>query len=44
MGVPTSDHIIFIPFVLLVGIAIGWILGAKAARQQMADRAKRLKE
>jgi uncharacterized protein YneF (UPF0154 family) len=44
MGVPTSEHIIFIPVVLLVGIVIGWVLGGKAARQQMADRAKRRSE
>lgn len=41
MGLPTSEHVIFIPVVLLVGIVIGWILGGKAARQQLADRAKR---
>ncbi|HSO31013.1 MAG TPA: hypothetical protein VLT33_00815 [Labilithrix sp.] len=44
MGLPTSEHVIFIPVVLLVGIVIGWILGGKAARQQMADRAKRRQE
>ena len=26
---------------ILVGIIIGWILGGNAARQQLADRAKR---
>ena len=44
MGVPTSEHILFIPLVLLVGIVIGWVLGGKAARQQMAERAKRRQE
>jgi uncharacterized protein YneF (UPF0154 family) len=44
MGLPTSEHIIFIPVVLLVGIVIGWVLGGKAARQQMAERAKRRQE
>lgn len=44
MGVPTSEHIIFIPAVLLLGIVIGWILGGKAARQQIADKAKRARE
>ena len=44
MGVPTSEHVIFIPAVLLVGIVVGWILGGKAARQQLADRAKRRQE
>ncbi len=44
MELPTSEHVIFIPVVLLVGIVIGWVLGGKAARQQMADRAKRRSE
>lgn len=44
MGLPTSEHIIFIPAVLLVGIVIGWVLGGKAARQQIADKAKRARE
>lgn len=44
MGLPTSEHVIFIPVVLLVGFVIGWVLGSKAARQQMADRAKRRSE
>lgn len=44
MGLPTSEHIIFIPAVLLVGIVIGWMLGGKAARAQIAERAKRAKE
>jgi len=44
MDLPTSDHVIFIPAVLLVGIVIGWVLGGKAARQQLADRAKRRSE
>jgi hypothetical protein len=44
MGVPTPEHVIFIPVVLLIGIVIGWMLGGKAARQQMAERARRQKE
>ncbi len=44
MGLPTSEHIIFIPAVMLVGIVIGWVLGGKAARQQMAKKAKRARE
>ncbi len=44
MGLPTSEHIIFIPVVLLIGVVIGWVLGGKAARQQLAERAKRKRE
>ena len=32
----TSAHFIFIPSVLLVGIVIGWVLGARAARDAYA--------
>jgi hypothetical protein len=28
----TSGHFIFIPAVLVIGMVIGWILGARAAR------------
>lgn len=44
MGIPTPAHFIFIPFVLLVGIYIGWILGGRAAEERIAKRAKKLKE
>jgi len=44
VGVPTSEHLIFIPGVLLIGIVIGWVLGGKAAREQAAKKAKRARE
>jgi hypothetical protein len=44
MGLPTPEHFIFIPVVLLIGVAIGWKLGAKAALEKAADKSKRLKE
>jgi hypothetical protein len=44
MGLPTSEHIIFIPAVLLVGIVIGWVLGGRAAREKLAEKAKRARE
>lgn len=44
MGVPTSEHVIFIPGVLLIGIVIGWMLGARATRNQIAERARKAKE
>jgi hypothetical protein len=31
-----SSHFIFIPGVLMVGVVIGWILGARAARDAYA--------
>lgn len=37
----TSDHLIFIPMVLFVGMFLGFILGARAARNQFDLRQKR---
>lgn len=37
----TSSHILFIPGVLLVGMFIGFILGARAARNQFDAQRKR---
>ncbi len=44
MGLPTTDHVVYIPAVLLLGIAIGWSLGARAARQAIEQRQKRARE
>jgi hypothetical protein len=38
--VPTIAHIIYIPGVILVGIAIGFVLGARAARNEIARSQK----
>lgn len=35
MDLPTAEHFFFIPAVLLVGIAIGFVLGARSARAEM---------
>lgn len=43
MGVPTTAHFIYIPFVLLIGIVIGFILGGRAAKDEAAARAEREK-
>ena len=39
----TVEHVIFIPGVLLVGLAIGYVLGARAVRSEVARAKKRLK-
>ena len=39
----TLEHLIFIPGVLLVGLAMGWGLGAKSARRELERRRERLK-
>ena len=40
----TAEHIIFIPGVLLVGLTIGYLLGARAVRNEVARAKKRLKQ
>ncbi len=40
----TAAHFIFIPGVLLVGLALGYSLGAKAVRQEMNRLRRRTKE
>lgn len=40
----TSAHIIFIPGVLMVGTFLGFILGARAAKNQLALQQKRTEE
>jgi hypothetical protein len=40
----TIEHVIFIPGVLLVGVTIGFVLGAKAVRNEMARLKERAKK
>jgi hypothetical protein len=40
--VPTLAHFLYIPGILLVGISVGFVLGAKAARNEIA-RAQKLR-
>ena len=40
----TAGHFIFIPFVLFVGVAMGWMLGSRAARDAFAMELKRREE
>jgi hypothetical protein len=40
----TPEHVIFIPGVLLIGMVLGYIFGARAARTEMAKKQKRLRE
>lgn len=39
----TPEHVIFIPGVLLVGLALGYVMGAKAARKEIEKARQRLK-
>ena len=44
MNTPGPEHFIFIPGILLVGMVIGYIMGARAARAEIDRRRKRSKE
>jgi len=41
---PTVEHIIYIPGILIVGIAIGFRLGARAARAELERRERERKQ
>jgi hypothetical protein len=41
---PTAAHFIYIPFALLIGIVIGFILGGRAARDAQAALSEREKQ
>ncbi len=43
-GMMTSQHVIYIPSVLLVGLIAGYVLGARAVRAEIERRRRRLKE
>jgi hypothetical protein len=40
----TIEHVIFIPGVLLVGITIGFLVGARAVRSEIARARERAKK
>ena len=40
----TFEHVIYIPGVLLLGLSVGYMLGAKAVRAEIARAKQRLKE
>jgi len=40
----TIEHLIFIPGVLLVGVTIGFVLGARAVRNELSRMKERAKK
>jgi hypothetical protein len=36
IGVPPSSHFIYIPVILVVGVVAGFMMGAKATRDEIA--------
>lgn len=41
---PPVEHIIYIPVVLILGIVIGYVLGGRAAREDLEKKRKRARE
>jgi proteasome assembly chaperone (PAC2) family protein len=44
IGLPTPEHLLFIPGVLLIGITIGYMLGGRAARSRLETQRRRARE
>jgi hypothetical protein len=44
MNTPGPEHFIFIPGVLLIGLVLGYIMGSRAARDQLERRRRRIRE
>jgi uncharacterized membrane protein len=44
IGVPPSSHFIYIPVIFVLGIVIGFLLGAKATRDALALEARKAAE
>ena len=40
----TPEHVIFIPGVLLIGMVLGYIMGARAARTELQKKQRRARE
>jgi len=40
----TAAHFIYIPFVLMIGLIAGYIMGARAVRAELDRKRKRMKE
>jgi hypothetical protein len=44
MNTPGPEHFLFIPGVLLLGIVIGYIMGARSAKAEIERRRRRARE
>lgn len=40
----TAAHFIYIPFVLMIGLMVGYTMGARAVRAELEKKRKRMKE
>jgi len=43
-GQITPQHVIYIPTVLLLGLVVGYVMGARAVRAELEKRKRRMKE
>jgi hypothetical protein len=43
-GQMTPQHLIYIPFVLMIGLIAGWTLGVRAVRSELERKKRRMKE
>ena len=43
-GEMSAQHVIYIPCALLVGLVIGYMMGARAVRSELERRRKHMKE
>ena len=41
---PTVEHVIFIPAILLIGIVLGYVMGGRTVRAEMERKRKRARE
>ena len=41
IGLPSAAHFVYIPFMLMIGVVIGWVLGSRAAKDAFASELKR---
>jgi hypothetical protein len=44
LNTPGPEHFIFIPGVLLIGIVLGYILGVRAAKEEIERRRRRARQ
>jgi hypothetical protein len=44
MNTPGPEHLLFIPGVLLIGLVIGYVMGARAAKAEIERRRRRARE
>ena len=44
MEMPGPEHFMFIPGVLMIGLVLGYVLGARSTRAEMERKQKRARE